>query len=180
MSGCTPSVVRLALLAVAVPAFLVTGCSSSSPPPTEPPPSSIEGPAPSGEAPAPSGEVASDEVPGGMPGDEVPDGMTDEEIAAADARDEAERVHDEHMDKSRRAMQRDDLEAGLKECEAALAAKPDSVRAATICGVAACRLRRTKKIAKFRDMLKQMNSQRLTIIRQMCLKSGVTDFDSLP
>ena len=77
------------------------------------------------------------------------------------------------LDQTRSAMMAGQYAKSLRFCEMAAEKKPSDQQAASLCGMAACRL---KSSAKARRFIRKINSAtRQQQVQQICLQEGVTD-----
>ncbi len=114
---------------------------------------------PPGEGTPPGG---ADTPPGGTG---TPPGGTGSQTAGA--------TFDQLLDQSRQAANDGEYAKSLKFCEQAMEKKSSDQIAASICGLAACRLKSSVKARKF--IRKITNPERQQAVQQICRNEGVTD-----
>lgn len=77
------------------------------------------------------------------------------------------------MDEARAAMMKNQYGKARARCDEALKLKPRDGGAATLCGIAACNMRKARLAKKYQAMVP---NARKAMIRQQCLKAGLSDF----
>jgi hypothetical protein len=80
---------------------------------------------------------------------------------------------DQLHDEARDAYRSDQFGRALNRCEMALALRPGDQAATLTCAFAACRMKQAAKAKKFMRSLSSETRQ--DMVRQTCIKSGVTD-----
>ena len=81
--------------------------------------------------------------------------------------------YDAYMKDAKAAMMKNQYGKARRACDQALKVKSKDVQAAMTCGIAACKMKRASLAKKYQGMLPP---SRKAAIRQICLKSGLSDF----
>lgn len=83
-------------------------------------------------------------------------------------------AYDKAIRTARNAMMKNQYGKAQRACDEALKVKPRDAVAATMCGIVACNMKKTRLAKKYQSMLP---SNRKMMIRQQCIKAGLTDFN---
>lgn len=104
--------------------------------------------------------------------DKKPDKKSDKKKSDKKSDKKPSKSYDQLMADAKAAMFKNQYGKSRRLCDDALKLKPRDAGAATVCGLAACNMKKARLAKKYYNMLP---AQRKNMVRQSCLTRGVTD-----